>query len=162
VIDPSLEPIEIPPAVLHEMYEHARLAHPEECCGLLVGDDAVAFREVQRCANDMTRLHQSDPAAYPRDGSRAFHMRESDTLRVLLEAERRGLRVTGVYHSHVDAQAYFSELDQEFALQPLFPFPDAHHVVLAVLDGKVAELGAFRWIAAEGRFEGRRVEAAAP
>ena len=69
------------------------------------------------------------------------------------------------YHSHVGVGAYFSELDQEYATQELFPFPGADHFVIAVVDGevkKVVEISVFRWNAAEGRFEGRPVQAVAP
>jgi proteasome lid subunit RPN8/RPN11 len=149
------------------MCEHALKAfgeRQEECCGLLVGDASVSFREVHPCRNDMNRHHRRDPFNFPRDARHAFHMRETDYQRVVREAERRGLRVTGIYHSHVNAEAYFSELDQEFASQPLFPFPDAHHLVLSVTGEAsttplVVGVAAFRWLPEEGRFEGVTVRA---
>jgi proteasome lid subunit RPN8/RPN11 len=85
-------------------------------------------------------------------------MNELDYLRVSEEAAPQGRVVTAVYHSHVGAGAYFSELDQEFARQPLFPFPDADHIVLAVFDRRVGELGLFRSDPA-GSFAGRSVVA---
>jgi proteasome lid subunit RPN8/RPN11 len=48
-----------------------------------------------------------------------------------------------VYHSHVGCGAWFSELDQEFAEQPLFPFPDAAHLVVSVVGGKVVDQALF-------------------
>ena len=169
-VDPERPPLEMPSPLLNEMCEHALKAfaeRQEECCGLLVGDVATPFREAHPCRNDMTRHHRRDPFNYPRDARHAFHMRETDYHRVLREAERRGLRVTGIYHSHVNAEAYFSELDQEFASQPLFPFPDAHHVVISVTGDAgatplVVGVGAFRWIPEETRFEGVPVVAVAP
>jgi len=161
-VEPGLAPLAVPGRVLHEVYAHALEAYPEECCGLLTGDDLVRFRATHRCRNEMTRLNQTDPLNFPRDGSRAFHMNEADYLAVMKKAEAEGLRVTAVYHSHVDAGAYFSPLDQEFASQPLFPFPEAHHLVVSVVEQKVRGAGAFRWIAGEARFEGRPVEAVTP
>jgi proteasome lid subunit RPN8/RPN11 len=169
-VDPTRPPLEMPSPLLNEMCEQALKAfgeRQEECCGLLVGDAAVPFREVHPCRNDMNRHHRRDPFNYPRDARHAFHMRETDYQRVVREAERRGLRVTGIYHSHVNADAYFSELDQEFASQPLFPFPDVHHVVLSVTGEPgttplVVGVGAFRWLADEGRFEGVAVQAVTP
>jgi len=143
--------------VLNEMRGHALETLPEECCGLLVGGKPGHFEEVYRCRNDMTRLHQQDPVTYPRDGRRAFHMSELDYARIDRHAAARGGRVTGVYHSHVEAGAYFSEMDQKFVLDPLFPFPEAEHVVLAVVDGVVREMAAFRWAPDCKRFEGRSV-----
>ena len=68
--------------------------------------------------------------------------------------------MTGVYHSHVEAGAgvYFSEMDQSFADQPLFPFPKASHLVLAVCD-RVVTTGVFDRDPATGLFVGRVVEA---
>ena len=149
--------MEIAGPILHELYAHALEAYPEECCGLLTGADRVRFRGVHRCRNEMTRLHRHDRLNYPRDGTQAFHMNEADYLDVVRKAEARHENVTGVYHSHVDADAYFSELDQDFASQPLFPFPDADHIVVSVLDGKVRGAGAFRFLAGAGGFSGRAV-----
>ncbi len=170
VVDPTRAPLAVPSPLLNEMCEQALKAFSErreECCGLLVGDAGARFREVHPCRNDMNRHHRRDPFNYPRDARHAFHMRETDYQRVVREAEARGLHVTGIYHSHVDAEAYFSELDQEFASQPLFPFPDALHLVISVTgDGAspplVVGLGAFRWLPDEGRFEGVPVQGVAP
>jgi proteasome lid subunit RPN8/RPN11 len=170
VVDPTRPALEVPSPLLNLMCEQALKAYAErreECCGLLVGDAAARFREAHECHNDMNRHHRRDPFNHPRDARHAFHMRETDYQRVVREAERRGQRVTGIYHSHVDAEAYFSELDQEFAAQPLFPFPDADHLVISVTgDGAspplVVGLGAFRWLPEEARFEGVPVRGVAP
>lgn len=161
-VNPKLTPVAIPGRLLNEIFTHARESHPEECCGLLTGRSPGSFEAVHRCRNEMTRLHRRDPVAYPRGGREAFHMSERDYLRVLREAEVAGVRVTGVYHSHVDAGAYFSELDQEFALQDLFPFPEVHHLVVSIIDGVVKDVAAFRWVSEVGRFEGRTLAAETP
>ena len=64
-------------------------------------------------------------------------MNEADYLRAQREADSRGESVTAVYHSHVGAGLHFSVMDQAFAKQELFPFPDAAHIVLAVWDRTV-------------------------
>jgi proteasome lid subunit RPN8/RPN11 len=110
----------------------------------------------------MTRLHRQDPVAYPRGGQRAFHMNEFDYMRVQKEAEASGDRVTGVYHSHVEAGAYFSEDDQDSALQELYPFPKVDHIVVSVMDRAVKEVAAFRWVPGDGCFEGRTLVVEAP
>ena len=166
--DPTRPPLDVPNPVLNQIYEEAIKAcgeRGEECCGLLVGDDESPFREAHACENDMNLHHQRDPRSHPRDARHAFHMRETDYQRVSREAEQRGLRVTGIYHSHVNADAYFSELDQAFASQRLFPFPDAVHIVVSVTGepngpASVVAAGAFRYVPAEGRFEGRPVRPA--
>jgi proteasome lid subunit RPN8/RPN11 len=89
-------------------------------------------------------------------------MNEGDVLRVAGEADARRCLVTGVYHSHTDAGPYFSELDQEFARQPGFPFPLAQHVVISVLDGLVGESAVFRRIDEPPGFEGRMLVGGPP
>ncbi len=157
-IDGDLPPAEMPARLLNEMASHARETYPEECCGLLLGDARERFQDVVRCANVMTRLHRSDPARYPRDGREAFHMNEQDYLDASHAAEDRGLAVTGIYHSHVGYGAYLSEMDQAYALQPLFPFPDADHVVLSILEGRaVVAAGLFERAPGSRAFSGRAI-----
>src|SRR5262249_57755697 len=78
--DADLPAAVIPAAVLNEVFAHAREEEPEECCGLITGDDRVRHRRVVRCRNDMTLHHRPDPAAYPRAGGEAFHMNEPGSL----------------------------------------------------------------------------------
>jgi proteasome lid subunit RPN8/RPN11 len=160
-VSPELPSVAIEGRVLNELCAHARETWPEECCGLVTGTGPGRYERVHRCRNDMTRLHESDPGLHPRDGTRAFFMNEHDYLRVRDEAEPRGERVTAVYHSHVGAGAYFSPLDQEFADQELFPFPDADHVVIAVVEQKIQALALFRRIGRVG-FVGHDVVVGTP
>ena len=163
-IDPdrAQPPVTLSARLLNALCEHARETHPEECCGLVVGGAPGEFAFSRRCRNEMTRLHQRDPAAHPRDGTQAYHMNEGDMLRVMEEAEAKGKLVTGIYHSHADAGPYFSELDQEFARRPLFPFPEAQHIVISVVEGRVAEAAVFRRIEEGPGFAGRLLRGEAP
>jgi proteasome lid subunit RPN8/RPN11 len=148
-------PLLISRRVMNEFCAHARETQPEECCGLITGDGVQRFRNVYRCRNEMTLYHTKDPQRYPRDGKKAFHMNEFDYLKALRNAESNGETVNAVYHSHVGAGAYFSELDRKFAEHELFPFPDVAHIVIAVWDGQVTQLGVFERPAAGGAFSGR-------
>jgi len=156
--DPSLSPVVIPGRTLNEICAHAREAQPEECCGLVSGLADGMFRTVHRCRNEMTARHGGDPVRYPRDGREAFYMSEIDYLKAQRDAEARGERVTAVYHSHVDAGAWFSQADQAGAEVALFPFPEAAHIVVSIWDGKLAEAGIFQRTATG--FEGRFLEVA--
>jgi proteasome lid subunit RPN8/RPN11 len=157
---PDLPPVKIHRVLLNELYSHALEADPEECCGLITGTAAARLSRAHRCRNDMTLLHESDPVAYPRHGRRAFHMNETDYMNVDRDAKAHSEVVTGVYHSHVNAGAgvYFSEMDQSFAAQELFPFPDASHIVLSV-SGRIVTTGVFDRDRSTGLFVGRTVEA---
>lgn len=161
-VDRDAVPLAVPARVLAELHEHARETHPEECCGLILGRQAGELERVVRCRNEMTRLHRLAPDEYPRDGREAFHMNEADVLAAQQLADREGLLVTGVYHSHADAGPYFSTLDQEFATQPGFPFPGVRHIVISLLEGLVKEVAAFSPDASLAGFSGRLLTAEAP
>ncbi|HEY8123275.1 MAG TPA: Mov34/MPN/PAD-1 family protein [Myxococcota bacterium] len=161
-VDRDEERLSVPARVLADLHEHARETHPEECCGLVLGRLPTNLERVVRCRNEMTRLHRQDPAKYPRDGREAFHMNEADVLQAQKFADAEGWRVTGVYHSHADAGPYFSTLDQEFAAQDGFPFPDAMHIVISVLEGMVKEVAAFARDESPAGFTGRLLAAEAP
>ena len=144
---------------MNEICAHAREVRPEECCGLVSGFEGVPFRTVHRCRNEMTARHSGDPARYPRDGREAYYMSEIDYLKAQRDAEALGERVTAVYHSHLNAGAWFSEADQEGAEVAMFPFPDANHIVVSIWDGKLAEAGIFE--RAGSGFVGRFLQVAA-
>ena len=117
--------------------------YPAESCGVIVsrGDE----RRVLRCRNVQNELHARDPERYPRDARTAYYIDPADLLRIgRLEAE--GFSVTVIYHSHIDAGAYFSETDRRNALLGGEPtYPEATYVVTSVVHGRVDAMAAFRW-----------------
>jgi len=156
-VDEKLEPVAIPGRILNELCAHALETLPEECCGLIVGDDQRRYREIARCRNDMSQQHRQDPVTYPRSGERAFFMNPHDYMEAQERARRRGERVTAVYHSHVGAGAYLSEMDLEYAENEFFPFPDSDQFVVAVVDAKVAGIGVFCRADSHGPFVGHPI-----
>ena len=140
-LDESAGPLAIPGRILNEMCAHALETRPEECCGLLLGSDQQRFGKLVRCRNEMNLRHAEDPQRFPRDGRSGFWMSEADAQRALEDAEASGLRVTAIYHSHVDVDAYLSELDLEYA-EP-GAYPDAAQVVIAVSEGGVKRVAIF-------------------
>ena len=161
-VDPDGAPALIPGRLLNEMCAHALETRPEECCGLLAGTPADGYLTVHRCRNTMTQQHQNDPRQYPRDGRHAYYMSEVDYLRAEQDAKARGSEVMAVYHSHVSAGVYLSEMDQDFAEHALFPFPQAAQIVLAVGASNVDRVlaaGIFSRDAVSGDFQGRVLKA---
>jgi len=156
-VDETLPSIEVPRQILNELYSHALETLPEECCGLIVGNEQNRFVRFVRCRNEMTRQHREDRIAYPRDGRHAFLMNGLDYMRVIDETHARGEIVTAVYHSHVNAGAYLSEMDREYAESELFPFPGADQVVVSVVDSKVDSVAFFRRDAKNATFIGHTI-----
>jgi len=161
-VDEALPPVLIPGRILNELFSHALETLPEECCGLVVGNEREPFGRLVRCRNEMTQRHRDDPARYPRDAREAFYMSEVDYRRVLEQAEDNGERVTAVYHSHVGSGAYLSDMDLEYAESALFPFPQADQIVVSVFERRVTGVGIFKRIAIGRPFLGRRLESAGP
>ena len=161
-IDPSLAPAEVAGRVLNEFCAHALESLPEECCGLLSGNALIRFRSVHRCRNEMTKMHQQDSHAFPRDGREAFYMNELDYCRAKENAALLDEIITAVYHSHVGYGAYFSEMDQEFATNELFPFPGVEHIVISTIDRKVSQLGLFTWDLNAKVYVGRAIVPSVP
>jgi proteasome lid subunit RPN8/RPN11 len=158
-VDESLPSAPVPGRILNEIRNHALESRPEECCGLIVGDEHERFKRVERCRNDMTQLHSKDPVEYPRDGTSAFFLSPADFVRVEKELAETKERVTAVYHSHVGAGPYLSEMDLEYAEHVGFPFPDAGQIVIEVYDGEggVGRIGLFQREGMNRPFEGRLV-----
>ena len=161
-VDETHSPVAISGRILNELFAHALETLPEECCGLMVGDEREPFRRLVRCRNDMTQRHRSDPDRYPHDACEAFYMNEADYQRALEQAEDAGEGVTAVYHSHVGSGTYLSEMDLEYAEGGFFPFREADQIVLSVFERRVTGVGIFQRVAIGGPFMGRRLESAGP
>ena len=95
--------IEIEAQPWREMVAHARSTYPNECCGAMLGRVDGAEKEVLTAM----RLENSST------GSQAarYELRPEDLLAADKEARRQGLDLVGIYHSHPDCGAYFSETD---------------------------------------------------
>lgn len=143
-LDRTLAPVPMPAKVVHELCQHALDAEPEECCGLVVGNSLERYLRSVRCRNIMTFLNQQDPTANPRDGRSAFFMNPHDYVQAAREAEQAGLVITAVYHSHVGAGPYLSEMDLAYAEHGGFPFPDADQIVVPVFERVVRDVALFR------------------
>jgi proteasome lid subunit RPN8/RPN11 len=141
-------------AELEAIQRHARTDYPAECCGVLLARPGPAGeRRLLACRNIQDELHAKDPARFPRTSRTAYYIAHAD----LLEIGRRegdGFEVRVIYHSHVDAGAYFSETDRRNAMVDGTPaYPHATYVVVAVADGRVAETRAHRFSAERQDFE---------
>lgn len=138
---------EIAPAALAAVYAHARRDYPKECCGLIFGPRAGEVADEARpCANIQDRLHAEDSGQHPRDGRTAYAFEPKDQF--LLGKSLRSERPAKViYHSHVDAGAYFSATDVQVALmggdEPAFP--GVEYLVVDVRVYEIRESRQFAW-----------------
>ncbi len=113
--------IRVDPGPWKEMVEHARSTYPNECCGAMLG----------ATENGRKIVRVGVPLENAFDGSQTarYELRNEDLLAADSEARKRGLELIGIYHSHPDCDAYFSETDLKNSC-PWYSF-----VVISVKDG---------------------------
>jgi proteasome lid subunit RPN8/RPN11 len=123
-------------AALDAVVAHARETAPAECCGLLLGRDGLVVEAIPtvNVAEDREARFVIDPKGHI-DGRR--------------EARRRGLAVTGFYHSHPRSAARPSATDRAEA-----SYPD-HLYLIVSLAHEPPEVGLFSLAATDsGNFVG--------
>ena len=124
----------------------AEAEYPAECCGvLLIQGSAPGDRLLVPCRNIQDELHAKDPTGHPRDARTAYFIDPKDLL-AIGRREAHGYAVAVIYHSHIDAGAYFSPTDKRNALINGEPtYPHALYLVLSVVAGKGVDARAFAW-----------------
>lgn len=85
------------------MVQHAEATFPNECCGAMIGS----------IDGDAKLVTYAVPLENSYSGAQAarYELRPEDLLKADKEARARGLDLIGIYHSHPDCDAYFSETD---------------------------------------------------
>jgi len=114
--------IEIERKPWQAMILHAERTYPNECCGVMLGHAQLEKKVV----TEAIALENTWEGG---QGDR-YQVRPQDLLRADQEARAQGLDVIGIFHSHPDADAYFSETDLKNSC-PWYSF-----VVLSIQNGK--------------------------
>jgi len=123
--------LEISTEVLRQIHRHGEAAYPEEGAGLLLGSDSGLACTVQAILDlPNTREDQARRTRYL--------LSAEDYLRGEAEADRLGLEVLGVFHSHPDHPNRPSEFDREWA------WPNYSYIITSVWSGRAIESRAWR------------------
>ncbi len=107
--------LQCPPDLLKQIQAHGESAYPEEGAGFLLGKSD---------RNGRRRLVAVLPLINARESSarrNRYLIGPADYLRAEAEADRLGLDVIGVFHSHPDHPDQPSEFDREWAM-PWFSY----------------------------------------
>ena len=107
----------IPSAIYEELLAHAKEDAPNECCGLIGGNDGAAAT-VYRAVNA-----EASPLRYNLD--------PKDQFRIMSEMEEAGEELVGIYHSHTKSPAYPSQTDINLAA-----YPDAVYLIVSLAEGE--------------------------
>jgi proteasome lid subunit RPN8/RPN11 len=116
--------IRIEPDAWREMVAHAQSTYPNECCGAMLGATSA-----NGGAGKTVSIALPLENAYTGERGSRYELRPEDLLRADREARSRNLDLVGIYHSHPDCDAYFSETDLKNSC-PWYSF-----VVLSVQNG---------------------------
>ncbi|HWJ92950.1 MAG TPA: M67 family metallopeptidase [Flavisolibacter sp.] len=115
---------------LEQMTADAIRTFPDECCGFLLGRE----EDLQRTVSTILVVDNSREG----DKRRRFEIAPRDYIQAELLADREGLQLLGVYHSHPDHPAVPSEHDRA-AAQPYFSY-----VIVSVRSKKLDDIRSWR------------------
>jgi proteasome lid subunit RPN8/RPN11 len=112
--------------LLHQIHCQLESGYPNEACGVMLGKDGVVT-EIVSADNERTDSARNryliDPLAY---------------MRIERDADKRGLEVIGIYHSHPDVAAWPSQFDLDHA------WPNFSYLIVSVVKGTAVESNSWR------------------
>ena len=132
-------------ALLQQIQRYAEAHYPEEAAGLILGAEGG---ETRRAIKLLPLANRS--AGETRQ--RSYRLDPQDLLSAELEAQRLGLSVLGIFHSHPDHPAEPSQHD----LQQAFPW--FSYVITCVQKGKALETRSWRLHQDRSRWSEERTE----
>ena len=121
--------IQIQPEAWQLMVSHAQATYPNECCGAMLGTvdgDVKTVKIGVAIENAFTGVQHE-----------RYELRPEDLLKADREARSRGMDLIGIFHSHPDCDAYFSETDLKNSC-PWYSF-----VVLSIYKGQFHHANSF-------------------
>ena len=133
---------------LAEMRAHGERDYPFECCGLILG----------RFEDGRKQVLETYPISNAREEEakrNRFLIRPEELMRGEKYAREKALDVIGFYHSHPDDRAVPSQYDLEHA------WPTYSYIVMAVEQGRAADLRSWEMESDRSRFNEEEVESEA-
>jgi proteasome lid subunit RPN8/RPN11 len=127
--------------LLDRIHAHGEEAYPEEGAGFLIGSEGK-LEQILPLPNA-----REDEARHNR-----FLIRPEDYLKAELTADKLGLSLIGVFHSHPDHPNLPSEYDREWA-QPFFSY-----IITTVNQGQAIESRSWRLLEDRSKFEEEKIK----
>lgn len=131
--------------LLARIHAHGEESYPEEGAGFLLGNESGNGK---RAVTEIFPLINSreDAARHNR-----YLIAPEDYLKAELTADKLGLSLIGVFHSHPDHPNQPSEYDREWA-QPFFSY-----IITSVNKGKAVESRSWRLTEDRSKFEEEKI-----
>jgi proteasome lid subunit RPN8/RPN11 len=136
--------LQVSPDILSQIEAHGESAYPEEGAGFLLGQDG-----------DQRRVTGILPLSNAREEAsrhNRYLITPQDYLKAEQEADRLGLSLIGVFHSHPDHPNRPSEYDRDWA-QPFFSY-----IITAISAGRAVESRSWRLTEDRSNFEEESIE----
>ena len=127
--------------LLDQIYVHVEKAYPDEGAGFLIGVEGEV-KQILSLPNA-----REDEARHNR-----FLITPEDYLKAELTADRLGLSLIGVFHSHPDCPNIPSEYDREWA-QPFFSY-----IITRVDAGKAVNSRSWRLIEDRSKYDEEEIK----
>ncbi len=110
---------------VQEMIAHAQEEAPNECCGIIAGQDGRALK--------LFRARNAEASPY------RYNVDPQDLFRIYRECEANGWEFLAIYHSHTASEAYPSATDVRLAF-----WPEAYYVLVSLQDAGNPAVRAYR------------------
>ena len=117
--------LSLPQSFVAEMIEHAKEDAPNECCGIIAGDNGKAVK--------LFRAKNAEASPY------RYNVEPKDLFRIFRECEENGWSFLAIYHSHTASEAFPSPTDVRLAT-----WPEAYYVLVSLKDTDKPVLRGFR------------------
>ena len=117
--------LSLPRSLIDEMIAHAKEDAPNECCGIIAGEDGRAAK--------LFRARNAEASPY------RYNVEPRDLFRIFRECEENGWSFLAIYHSHTASEAYPSPTDVRLAT-----WPEAYYVLVSLKDAGKPVVRAFR------------------
>lgn len=103
----------LPGKFIEEMIAHAREEAPNECCGIIAGQDGRAVK--------LFRGRNAEASPY------RYNVDPQDLFRIHRECDGNGWEFLAIYHSHTKTKAYPSPTDIDQAY-----WPESYYIIISV------------------------------
>jgi [CysO sulfur-carrier protein]-S-L-cysteine hydrolase len=122
--------LSLPQSFIREMIAHAQEDAPNECCGIIAGEDGRAQK--------LFRAKNAEASPY------RYNVEPKDLFRIFRECDDNGWSFLAIYHSHTASEAYPSPTDVRLAF-----WPEAYYVLVSLQDADKPVVRAFRILDSE-------------
>ena len=121
----------IPQSVLDRIHQHGEQTYPEEGAGLLLG-------EIKGQEHQVSEILPLDNVREAGARHNRYQLSPQDYLMGEEEADRLGLEMVGVFHSHPDHPNLPSEFDRQWA------WPNFSYLITSVVEGNAVDSRSWR------------------